>query len=133
MLSEQKRPSVQDLKLLTSITGRNWMKLRYTPAADINLFAVIQAAREQGREEGRSESRERVDWQPIETAPKDGSPVDLWRNGERLIDFSWRSGPVSGWTKEHGYPRVTTILTAQPSHWMPALAPPQADRDGEGA
>ena len=29
-------------------------------------------------------------WQPIDTAPKDGTKVDLWCDGERLTDCVWR-------------------------------------------
>lgn len=32
-------------------------------------------------------------WQPISTAPKDGSYVDLWASGERFTDCRWGSSP----------------------------------------
>lgn len=60
-------------------------------------------------------------WQPIETAPKDGTVVDLWSAGERLTGFAWRSTGVIGWTKTEGYPAVTRVLRGNKcTHWMPA-------------
>lgn len=54
-------------------------------------------------------------WQPIEDHDGSDTPVDLWRDGERLIDFSFGK---RGWTKTHGYPAVTTVLGSPPSHFM---------------
>lgn len=74
-------------------------------------------------------------WRPIETAPKDGTEIDIWvewpeydngfglvpAHGSRLpdakwIDRDWKAGQYS----LHQYsakPRAT--------HWMPAPLPPQ--------
>lgn len=62
-------------------------------------------------------------WKPIETAPKDGTFVDLLMpSGERLTDFKWRSHGVAGWCREEGYPSVTRVILVQPTHWM--MPPP---------
>lgn len=64
-------------------------------------------------------------WRPI--AEHDGSegPFDLWRDGERLTDFRWRTrGLAPCWQKEVGYPSRTLILTEQPSHFMPVPSGP---------
>lgn len=64
-------------------------------------------------------------WQPIETAPKDGTPVLVY-------DANWcgNMGPrvtPAGWapyTDGGGYwPGVT-----EPTHWQPLPAPPEAAR-----
>ncbi|PZR93574.1 MAG: hypothetical protein DI537_10695 [Stutzerimonas stutzeri] len=62
-------------------------------------------------------------WQDISNAPLDGSPVDLWRDGERLIGFSWNVERKC-WQKKVGYPAKTVVLTEPPTHWMPV--PPAA-------
>jgi len=72
-------------------------------------------------------------WQPIETAPKDGTKVDLWginhlhyaKRGERIVNVTW--GRVTDFLgnerldwrhyRGEGY---------QPTHWMPLPAPPEA-------
>jgi hypothetical protein len=61
-------------------------------------------------------------WQPIETAPKDGTAVDLWK-GVRLTDCYWCSLPYAGdipwgWTCQ-SLGRITN-----PTHWMPLPADP---------
>ena len=71
-------------------------------------------------------------WQPIETAPKDGTRVDLWgrnllhfqKRGERNVNVAW--GPVTDWFGgkrddwQHGRGEGY-----QPTHWMPIPPPPE--------
>lgn len=53
-----------------------------------------------------------MDWQPIETAPKDGEDVLLWIPSESdfLIAF-WRDD-ANDWDTQDGW------LSMTPSHWM---------------
>lgn len=62
-------------------------------------------------------------WQPIETAPKDGSLVDLWcvhttMPAVRSADMSWRRGK---WRQPWGQ-ELNPGWHA--SHWMPPPDPP---------
>ena len=53
-------------------------------------------------------------WQPIETAPKDGTIIDLWVPGfGRLVDQWWDDGAWSG-----------VVSNSEVSHWMPLPSPP---------
>ena len=60
-------------------------------------------------------------WMPIETAPQDGTPVDLWRDERlpnmvrvKLSPFNVFYGPVvSGYT-----------CVRDATHWMPLPTPP---------
>ena len=62
--------------------------------------------------------RAQLEWQPIETAPKDGAPLLIaFRNKEVAIAPWSKSGPMEvtpqfdlGWTA---------------THWMPLPAPPE--------
>ncbi len=68
--------------------------------------------------------RQRCAWQPIETAPRDGTPVDLWmKGGYRVVYFSMDEH--GRWVREEGYPVVTRVLTEEPTHWMPSPRPPR--------
>lgn len=57
-------------------------------------------------------------WQPIETAPRDGTPVDLWhRVGTRMCEVWWDADDKcwSNCSDDSDY-----------THWMPCPAPPTA-------
>jgi hypothetical protein len=82
---------------------------------------------------------EQQQWQPIETAPKDGTPVLLWERDEThdadaitigaYVDFACievrdfqRQEPGSyrsGW-----YDNIQGHCELQPTHWMPLPSPP---------
>ena len=64
-----------------------------------------------------------MQWQPIETAPKDGTRILLCSNGGAVWMGHWvcRSGAylINGWTR---YNQVD--IGWEPSNWMPLPAPP---------
>lgn len=75
-----------------------------------------------------------MDWQPIETAPKDGTEIDVWaKNADghqrRITDVCWsRMGDwdgtdFDGWTGM--YPE-RFCAKYEPTHWMPLPEPPAA-------
>lgn len=105
-------------KLLTALSGH--MVPGYDPRVDLIREALSR----------RPDAPSAGEWMPIETAPKDGTKVDLWRDGERLIDWRWDEGS-GGWSFTYGYPVATAYLTKPPTHWRLPPAPPQAD-GGEG-
>jgi hypothetical protein len=69
------------------------------------------------------------DWQPIETAPKDGSTFLAYTAEEGIDFFHWQglSGDVPvGW--RDSFINVYREGDARgPSHWMPLPLPPQND------
>lgn len=84
------------------------------------------------------------DWQPIATAPKDGTRVLVWKASVFLahweLDFStewdeeaevsksrgaWTDGTVKSWN----YQEEQEI--ENPTHWMPLPDPPAQDEGGK--
>ena len=65
-------------------------------------------------------------WQPIETAPKDGTQILLWIRGiepRPRIGYWAERGCDSGWyglQSQHAYGVIVT-------HWMPLPGPPHGD------
>lgn len=71
-------------------------------------------------------------WQPIETAPKDGTRVLISSRGvvqEAYWAMAWEDAPDEKcwWSTPHGPAgRGFTILPKAVTHWMPLPAPPDA-------
>lgn len=65
-----------------------------------------------------------VEWQPIETAPKDGTKFDAWVpdafGGHRMTGLSFNN---RGKLRQHGL-LTDAELPRWPTHWMPLPAPP---------
>jgi hypothetical protein len=62
-----------------------------------------------------------ADWQPIETAPKDGTDILVYDNGVMFVT-SWVD--VDGW---QGW-WETGRVEPPPTHWMPLPDPPTEAR-----
>jgi hypothetical protein len=75
-----------------------------------------------------------MDWQPIETAPRDGTKVLLWVHDDYVLGYfetakewknsetgfnAWTTGPVTQGGYDCGFERI-----GQPTHWA-ALRPPK--------
>lgn len=63
-------------------------------------------------------------WQPIETAPKDGTLVDLWLSSgdtKRITGCYWSESGLC-WTDGDRYYLKGRV---QPTHWMPLPEPPK--------
>lgn len=71
-----------------------------------------------------------IGWQPIETAPKDGTLVDLvFRGPIRITDCKWSEGE---WWQTEQYESYVCVSNgpAQPTHWSrPTL--PRAEGGGK--
>ena len=79
-------------------------------------------------------------WQPIETAPRDGDPVMIWKPDERMVGEYMMAaywvedhlgGGAAGWIPVGGFhiqgyhSSVTDTPQGYPTHWQPLPAPPR--------
>ena len=74
-------------------------------------------------------------WQPIETEPKDGESVLIWKPDERMVGeymmaayWDDRQGgyvPVGGFHKQGYYSETAGRDQGYPTHWMPLPKPPK--------
>ena len=62
-------------------------------------------------------SIEMTEWQPIDTAPKDGTDVLVWCGGAMFIACM----EVGRWF----FDRTDYSVKPLPTHWMPLPAPPE--------
>lgn len=76
-----------------------------------------------------------MDWQPIETAPKDGTRIIGW-NGDVVTEMGWvgradDDGHV-GWCQAEFWDggllyEMHNQMEPEPTHWMPLPDPPKDD------
>lgn len=80
--------------------------------------------------------RERVEWQPIETAPRDGTRV-LVRNDRGVFAASWftedecEDAHFDGWFIDDGKFNLRTIRGNAVTHWLPI--PTDTKETGNGS
>ena len=74
----------------------------------------------------RKEKRAMTEWQPIETAPKDDTVVDLWakRWDPETDSFHGERFPNCSWKKTINYWKGLSP-TYRATHWMPLPEPPK--------
>lgn len=72
-----------------------------------------------------------MEWQPIETAPKDGTHIDLWAKCWRAEadDFIYARFPSCKWAEWTGCTNRAPCWTGldngwRATHWMPLPEPP---------
>ena len=82
-------------------------------------------------------------WQPIETAPKDGSTILVFGEGEISVAF-WENPVRCGFWRCVGYgilacedsgspyARPPSLIHPDPTHWMPLPITPECFEKGEG-
>lgn len=79
--------------------------------------------------------REKVSegWQPIETAPKDGTDILAWcvhpnaKYTDALVGFTdWQAPVVTRWIEHNGGEWTRDGLFGEYTHWRPLPAPPRA-------
>lgn len=60
-------------------------------------------------------------WQPIETAPKDGTPVLVWDGSDAMVSYWSNVTGLDGDGEWHTW----ALCAEQPTHWMPLPQPPK--------
>ena len=76
-----------------------------------------------------------MDWQPIETAPKDGTEVLLFGEFDNMAVAEWDHGDEA-WVfavtdvEIPGAPKGTMFCSyfRDPTHWMPLPVPPDVEK-----
>ena len=104
-------------------------------AAAIRALMVAEHEMVESVAQALLSERNATRWQPIETAPKDGTVVDLWARREqtdkyeRLADCHWCG--MTDWlgNEYDGWDGLSPGLRRtydNPTHWMPLPEPPIA-------
>lgn len=71
------------------------------------------------------------EWRPIETAPRDGTEVDLWDGKRRRTDCHFHCGEWLQWNTSSVDDEPSWIIISNPTHWQPQPPPPPTTGDTE--
>ena len=116
--------------------------------AERELALMAQVSRLEAELDQLRAELEKVRWQPVETAPKDGIEVFVYVAGDSVFPTaaSYKSSAyfekeygdpeymAEGWYWSFGYPSDFHEDVISPTHWMPlpaAPTPPNADQKGQ--
>jgi len=73
-----------------------------------------------------------MEWQPIDSAPKDRTAIILGKKGEKSQQGRWYGdGPLGGFCSDNGG-EGTFEGDNIPTHWMPLPPPPALGMHGGG-
>lgn len=73
-----------------------------------------------------------MNWQPIETAPKDGTMILAWcehinaKYAKNAVAEGWAGPVVANWINHNGGGWTWHGLAGQFTHWMPLPEPPRS-------
>lgn len=119
-------------KQIEAATHAIWNIRKYADPAWVDSSQLAQAA---------LDAAEAAAWEPIETAPKDGTIIDVWlgdadasdvefycgRDTRRSASWRWLDGK---WRPEMGL--VSVPMFVVPTHWRPLPKGPRAAAEGGG-
>lgn len=97
---------------------------------------VAQVLMDYARAAVLADRERREGWQPIETAPRDGTTVVVYFKGHGPMTVAWEDpwgdGPEAAtWCvtdHKHGPYPVRGYRTGDDTHWMPLPEPPTGDK-----
>ena len=92
-----------------------------------DILAMNQSLDLLREENGRlRKDADRIEWQPIETAPKDGTDI-LVMTGETMHVVRWINihGDFDYWAVDDNKHGPFTLRGKAPTHWMPLPEPPK--------
>lgn len=92
--------------------------LRVVGDCNDEYYELREQATQKAEAEAAAAWNQRGAWQPIETAPRDGTEILAWNGSERLI-LLW-SDWLYGWT----FNDDREILEGLVTHWQPLPSPP---------
>lgn len=114
--------ALMDSEAAAYVAPDDWRELAaFTDLRDA-IYALALFERQRGREESR--------WQPIETAPRDGTPVLLAWADSALAIAVWQNRNENleadtyyeGWVDQFDF---VAMSVDAPTYWMPLPAPPR--------
>ena len=73
-----------------------------------------------------------LSWQPIETAPMDGTEVDLWRGKHRFPNCHFHCGEWLWWNTTSVDDEPSWLKVKDPTHWLPLPPGPEPEPERSG-